>query len=80
MIKTSIEKLSEEIGFDIGNSDDITQANLLNGFCEGMVNSMRPEHLEKQICFVVGKLTPKTNKILKLFIEFIELAEQNPRS
>lgn len=31
MIKTSIEKLAEEIGFDIGMSDDVSQAKLING-------------------------------------------------
>jgi hypothetical protein len=40
MIKSSIEKISESIGFDIGMSDDVTQANLINGFCRALSNSI----------------------------------------
>ena len=75
MIKTSIEKLSEEIGFDIGNSDDITQANLLNGFCRGLKNSMNSQKLDMQLAYMVDKLKPETHKVLKTLIDFIKLKE-----
>jgi len=77
MIKSSVEKLSETIGFDIGNSDDETQANLLNGFCEGLVNSMREDKLQKQICYLVEHLNNKSHKVLKEIAEFIELKEKD---
>lgn len=73
MIKTSIEQLAESIGFDIGNSDDEVQANLLNGFCEGLHNSMNKHNLEKQVCYIVDKLNPVTEKVLKEIVEFIKL-------
>ena len=75
MIKTSIEKLSEEIGFDIGISDDVTQANLLNGFCRGMKNSMNNQKLDMQLAYVVDKLKPETHKVLKALVDFIKLKE-----
>jgi len=73
MIKTSIEKLAKEIGFDIANSDDKVQSDLLNGFCEGLANSMQPEKLNTQICYIADKLSNKTGDILKLILEYIEL-------
>lgn len=76
MIKNSIEKLAAEIGFDIGNSDDITQANLINGLCKGLANSMNEHKLEMQLCYVADKLDEKSRKILKGLVEFIELKEK----
>lgn len=77
MIKTSIEKLAEEIGFDIGNSDDVTQAKLLNGFCKGLANSMNERELRTQICYIIDKLDLKTSKILKEIVQFLELKEKD---
>ena len=74
MIKTSIEKLAEEIGFDIGCSDDVTQAKLLNGFCKGLHNSMiESQKRETQLCYIADKLDKKTEEILKHLVEFIEV-------
>tara|TARA_R110000751_G_scaffold40865_1_gene96434 strand:- start:166 stop:399 length:234 start_codon:yes stop_codon:yes gene_type:complete len=76
MIKTSIEKLAKEIGFDIGCSDDVVQADLLNGFCKGIANSMQESNRETQLCYIADKLDNKTNKVLKALVEFIELNEK----
>lgn len=76
MIKTSIEKLSETIGFEIGASDDVTQSNLLNGFCKGLANSMGEYKLEMQLCFIADKLDSKSQKVLKELVEFIKLKEK----
>ena len=76
MIKTSIEKLAKEIGFDIGCSDDVVQADLLNGFCKGIANSMQESNRETQLCYIADKLDNKTNKVLKYLVEFIELNEK----
>lgn len=73
MIKTSIEKLAKEIGFDIGCSDDVVQADLLNGFCKGIANSMREQNRETQLCYIADKLDNKTSEVLKALVEFIEL-------
>lgn len=75
MIKSSIEKLSEEIGFDIGMSDDETQAKLLNGFCRALNNSMNKQQLDMQICYIVDKLRPESLEIIKQINVFIENKE-----
>ena len=77
MIKTSIEKLAEEIGFDIGMSDDVSQANLINGLCRGISNSMDKSSIETQLVYIVDKLDAKSRHILKEISEFIKLKEQN---
>lgn len=75
MIKSSIEKIAEDIGFDIGNSDDVTQTNLLNGFCRALKNSMQPHQLEVQICYIVEKLSPDSLAVMSKIFEFIELKQ-----
>ena len=75
MIKSSIEKLANEIGFDIGTSDDVTQSDLLNGFSKGLSNSMDEHRLETQLCYIVDKLDSKSRKVLKGLVEFIKLKE-----
>lgn len=77
MIKTSIEKLSNEIGYDIGSSDDVTQSNLLNGFCKGLANSMNEQKLETQLCYVADKLTPTAEMVIEELMGFIELNKTN---
>jgi len=77
MIKTSIEKLASEIGWDIGNSDDNTQANLLNGFCKALSNSMDKRNREMQICYIVNKLDRNTMEVIEEFMGFIELAKKS---
>ena len=73
MIKTSIEKLAEDIGMDIAHSDDQVQANLINGLCEGLANGMDKHKLDTQICYVVDKLSIKTCEVLAIISEFIKL-------
>ena len=74
MIKSSIEKLSESIGYDIGNSDDETQSNLINGLCKGLENSIRDRNnLEMQLCYISERLSDKSERILKALVEFIDL-------
>lgn len=77
MIRTSIEKLAEEIGFDIGVSDDNAQSKLLNGLCKGLANSMNAHDLDTQICYIVDKLDNKSCAIIKQINEFIKLKENN---
>ncbi len=68
-IKTSIEKIAYDIGFDIGASDDINQSKLLNGFFEALHDTIiDPHYREKQISYIVNKLSNKTRKtIYELF-------------
>jgi len=77
MIKTSIEKLAEEIGFDIANSDDLTQGKLLNGFCRGLHDSMQDSALETQLCYISAQLDSKSEKILKALCAFVDLKNKD---
>ena len=79
MIKSSIEKLSNSIGYDIGMSDDCTQADLLNGFCKGLSNSMNSANLETQCCYIADKLDDNAFKVLERLVEFIKLNKSNKK-
>jgi hypothetical protein len=73
MIKSSVEKLADVIGFEIGMSDDVTQSNLIKGFCNGLANSMDDNKLGTQICYIVDKLDQKSFKVITEMAKFIEL-------
>jgi len=73
MILSSIEKIAENIGYDIGNSNDVVQSDLLNGFCKGLYHSMTQDHLrDMQCCYIADKLNPTTLKVLKSLVQFME--------
>ena len=76
MIKTSVEKLANGIGFDIGCSDDVVQSDLLNGFCRGIANSMQNHHIGTQLCYISDKLDSKACAVLVELAEFIKLKEK----
>ncbi len=74
MIKSSIEKLAESIGYDIGASDDVAQSELINGLCKGLENSITEKSkLDLQLCYISEKLNSKSERILKALVEFIDL-------
>jgi hypothetical protein len=76
MIKSTIEKMADPIGFEIGASDDQTQSALLNGFCRGLANSIQEAHAyESQICALVEHLDSKSHAVIKEIAEFIKLKE-----
>lgn len=77
MIKSSIEKLADVVGFEIGTSDDVTQAKLINGLCKGLSNSI-PQNgdLSLQLCYIADKLEEKTEKVLVELVEFIKLKNE----
>lgn len=74
MILSSIEKMASGIGYDIGCSSDVVQADLVNGFCKGLYNSI-PQSSQRDIqyCYIAEKLDTKTLEVLKALVEFIEL-------
>jgi len=81
MIKSSIEKLAEHIGYDIGMSDDQTQAKLLNGFAKALYNSMPDnDKVGTQICYIVDSLDSKADEIFLEMAEFIKCKQQNPKN
>ena len=74
MIKSSVEKLADTIGFEIGTSDDVTQAKLINGLCKGLANSIPQKHdLDMQLCYITDKLDEKSERVLVELVEFIKL-------
>lgn len=75
MIKSSIEKLAEGIGYDIGMSGDVEQSNLINGLCEALQNSMDKNALEMQLCYVSKLLSKKSEKTILALAEFIKLKQ-----
>lgn len=75
VIKTSVEKLANSIGFDIGTSDNVTQSELINGFSRGLSNSMDQNQLHTQICAIVDHLDPKAKNVIKELYEFVKLSE-----
>jgi hypothetical protein len=72
MIQTSVEKLAEPIGFDIGNSTDVVQADLLNGFCSAL-SSLNSNDKSMQLCYIARHLSTKSKNTLKELVEFIKL-------
>ncbi len=66
----NIEKISEDIGFDIGNSDDVTQAKLLNGFCKAFDNLSKYDR-SLQLSYIGNKLDENSKKLLKELTEFL---------
>ena len=77
MIKSSIEKLAETIGFDIAHSDNKVQSDLLNGLFDGIYNSMDSYKVDTQLCYIVDGISAKTSNAIKKLAEFIELKESN---
>ena len=77
MIKSSIEKLADTIGFEIGASDDVTQALLINGLCKGINNSIpQKSDLDMQLCYIAEKLDEKSERVLIGLVEFIKLKNE----
>lgn len=79
MIKSSIEKIAEDIGFDIANSDDITQSKLLNGLGRGF-KTYRQEQFDMQLAYIVDKLTPECENFIVTLAEFIKLKNNESKS
>jgi hypothetical protein len=72
MIKTSVEQLAEPIGFDIANSDDTVQADLLNGLARGFKLHSEIE-LSRQLNYVVNGLTEDAEKFILELAEYVKL-------
>lgn len=77
MIKSTVEKMAEPIGFEIGASDNVIQSSLLNGFCRGLSNSIvQPKDLDLQICHIVEKLDDKAMDVILRLGDFVKLKQQ----
>lgn len=70
MIKTSVELMAEAIGFDIANSDDHTQANLLNGLGKGF-HTYNDRNYDMQLAYVNTKLTPHAKEFIRKLADYV---------
>ena len=78
MVQNTIQKMAKSIGYDIGLTDNIAQADLLNGFSEGILNSIKEKSgFETQVVGIVEELNPKAIKLIKEINEFIILKEKD---
>lgn len=73
MIETCIEKMASPIGYDIGNSNDVVQAELINGLSRALCNSMQDHQLELQCCYIVDKLDDRSLKLIEILNGFVIL-------
>lgn len=73
MIKSTVEQMADPIGFEIGMSDDVIQASLINGFSRAFKNSMQEHQMNNQICAVVQRLDETSMKVILEMAEFIKL-------
>lgn len=70
MIKTSIEKIAKDIGFDIGMSDDRVQQDLLNGLGEAF-SKYNDREFDMQLSYVSRGLNEKAKKLIKELNEYL---------
>jgi len=71
MIKSSIELIAENIGFDIAHSDDHTQANLFNGLGKGF-KTYNSNDLGMQLAYISNKLSKDAEKVILELAEMIK--------
>ncbi len=76
MIKSSIELIAENIGFDIAHSDDHVQANLINGLGKGF-STYTSHELGMQLVYISDKLTKQAEKIILELAETIKYKNEN---
>lgn len=70
-IRSATQQLAGPIGRDIGGADDITQAELLNGFFEFFFHSMQQGNDRlMQTAYVTQKLSPRAKQTILEFAEF----------
>lgn len=75
MIKSSIELIAENIGFDIAHSDDHTQANLFNGLAKGF-KTYNNHELGTQLAYISDKLSKDAEKLIIELAEMIKCKNQ----
>ena len=75
MITTSVEKLADPIGFDIANSSDTVQCNLINGLSRGFA-TFREENYNMQLAYIVEGLSKQSEKLIIDLCEFVKLKQK----
>lgn len=69
---TSIERIAEPIGFDLGHSDSKVQGDLLNGFARGLSAGLQPGDVATQCAYIAEELTEPAKALLIELAGFCE--------
>lgn len=75
-VVNSHEKFANEIGRDYGNTDNVVQAALLNGFAHGLQLGLTRLETERQIAYIVDKLDEKAKDMFRAFVGMIDLENE----
>ena len=59
---TSIERMADPIGFDIGNSNSKVQADLFNGLARGVCGGLQRREVEMQNAYITDDLTAQAKQ------------------
>lgn len=70
-VKTAIDLMAEQIGFDIAQSDDRVQADLLNGLGRGF-NTIPLNSRNMQIAYLIQHLTPQARELVKQINDYLD--------
>lgn len=70
-LTTANDKYAREVGFDYGHATSLVQAQLLNGFAEGMRGD-RGYNADMQISYIAHDLTPGSKALIKRIAEFCD--------
>ena len=72
-IETSVEKMANDIGFDIGNGSDRTQIDLLNGLAEGLASGIQSNaDYELQLCYIQKGLSTQAKRLIRELYNFVK--------
>jgi hypothetical protein len=74
MIRNIAERMAKEIGFDLGCSDDKTQAELFNAFANGLNTSCKG-NASMQLYYMSKGLTIEAIEMLRELCEYRALQE-----
>lgn len=72
MIKTSVQQLAEPIGFDIANSDDNVQGDLINGLGRGF-KTYNESSYNMQLAYLAERLDSNGESFILHLAEYIKL-------
>lgn len=76
-VTTAVDAMAGPIGFDIAQSTDRAQADLLNGLARGLAQ-MNGRAREMQLAYVAPLLTQETRELVHALAGMIELVSSPP--
>lgn len=78
MISNSIKKLAESIGYEIGLSDNVAQADLINGFSLGLIKGCNDTgYLDMQILGISDSLDRNGKDVILKLAEYVKFDNEN---